>query len=519
MTWEAVWYHRWNLLAGALGANVFPLLVLSALRSLGPFDEREGSFITIHMTLVQISGFIFSSLVFGAQASPARLYAYPVKTTTLVAWKMIPAALLVGLQGVLGTLLLNSLFGLHWPVLGPALVVAVAVVLIQGALWLADRSLWMLITVAASGILIGSFYKSRYGDLIGQPTRMWSQVTAGEWVALLLLALLAYGMGVIGVRRNRCGASPLSLGWVEWIDRRLERESLADPSWNDGMSAQGWFEWRTKGWLLPGGVLLGLSLWGAGWLIFSRDPILLTEGLLDGGIVLGVLAVVGGLVLGNTGSDDRQFEMRTFLATRPLTSEQMAHAIFWNALRSLLAAWGLWAMACLVAFLGLNRGAAIAESQMVKDLGWWYFPTTLLLPWIVLTMGMAVVLIGRAALHLKILIGTLSAYSIGSVLSSFVLSSRASVQLQNASLVAVGIILILATVWLFQVALRRSYLRWPAAVFAGAVWGGLSGLVLTRAWQTPQPSLASSVFLIGLMALVVAPLASFPLAITWNRTR
>src|SRR4051812_22553669 len=108
--WEMLYRGRWTLTAAALGANLMPILVYSALQRQGAVDPTEPSFIIMHIVFVQISIFGFGAGIMAAQGNVARLYTAPITTPTLVTWHLIPAMVMVWLQSVLSTLLLNALF-------------------------------------------------------------------------------------------------------------------------------------------------------------------------------------------------------------------------------------------------------------------------------------------------------------------------------------------------------------------------------------------------------------------------
>src|SRR5712691_2504066 len=125
MTWEMFAHGRWILIAAALGANVLPALILTALRHEGTIDPSDPSQLVMHMVLVQINMFCFAAAAFAAQGEPSRLFAFPVPTSSLVAWKMLPAMVLVSLETLVSSAALNVVFDLNWPLWGPALFVAV----------------------------------------------------------------------------------------------------------------------------------------------------------------------------------------------------------------------------------------------------------------------------------------------------------------------------------------------------------------------------------------------------------
>lgn len=95
VTWEIFSRGWWGLIGTALVANVFPAILFTALQREGGYDTGDQFMVIMHLALVQINMFIFSAAVFGAQGEISRLFGYPVQTSSLVAWQMIPAMVLV----------------------------------------------------------------------------------------------------------------------------------------------------------------------------------------------------------------------------------------------------------------------------------------------------------------------------------------------------------------------------------------------------------------------------------------
>ena len=73
--------------------------------------------------------------------------------------------------------------------------------------------------------------------------------------------------------------------------------------------------------------------------------------------------------------------MGHFLATRPMTSTDMARTMLKAAGISLLVAWALWAVAFLALFAILLLSHVDPRPQLPNEVGWWYFPITLLGTW------------------------------------------------------------------------------------------------------------------------------------------
>ena len=114
------------MLLAVLGANLLSLLLLTALRMDGPLDLDDPGFVVMQMILIQFQPLLFAVAIFASMDLTTRSYVLPIPTSTLVAWKMIPSMVLMFIESIISSLALNWLFGLHWPLWGPAFLSAVS---------------------------------------------------------------------------------------------------------------------------------------------------------------------------------------------------------------------------------------------------------------------------------------------------------------------------------------------------------------------------------------------------------
>src|SRR5262245_16338042 len=164
LTWELLERGRWWLIAGLLAANVCPAIIYVALRLERAVDLEDTSQIVMHVVMMQINMMVFGAAICAAQGQPSRLYAFPVPTSSLVAWHLLPAMLLLALELVVSTALLNATFHLDWPVWGPAMFLAVAFAAIDAVRWwLTEKSPWFPFALGFVSLVMGCWYKSRYG--------------------------------------------------------------------------------------------------------------------------------------------------------------------------------------------------------------------------------------------------------------------------------------------------------------------------------------------------------------------
>ena len=157
--------------------------------------------------------------------------------------------------------------------------------------------------------------------------------------------------------------------------------------------------------------------------------------------------------------------------------------------------------------------------ELLRNLGWWYFPVTLLGCWTVVSVFASVAMTGRTLFLVQIIVG-LFAFTLGETMfSKYALTREARLPFERGVWLAVGVALALGTVWAFVAARRRGLIGSPTVARALSVWGVLSGLIALDWTLHPARPLMLGVLAVCAASLVVAPLATAPLALAWNRNR
>jgi hypothetical protein len=518
MTWELLSRGRWSILAALLGAIAFPAVIFTAL-GIG-LQAQDPAMVMLHLFLSQASTFGVAAAVFSAQGPMSRLYQYPARTSTLVAWRMIPAAAIVATVYVAVTLAINLLFHVQWPIWNMAFFLAVAFAAVQATFWLTEKSSWVVAALTVVATALGLWLKTRHGPLVGNPTRIWSDVTPGEAFTMIVAAVAAYVVAVYGVARNRRGEPPYSIGVVDRITRYFAAAPVQDRRHQSAFRAQLWHEWQRKGWVMPMVVGIGLFVGLIIWASTSRDPHELVQGLVAGGGMIALAGFLGGLVLGNSGRNDGDFAIGSFLASRPMANATLARATLVTAATSLLIAWLMW-LAVFLAVLALVATFSTLPGPVIPpELGWWYFPLTILGPWIVAAPCMAAGLTGRTKLFLQLIATLAAAFVVISVISSYTMTYQGQRLVEYVMVLALGLVLILGTAWLYAKAFRRRMIYVATLIAAACFWTAACTLVVKQ-WPTVvgQPMLPTYALAAGLLAIAVAPFAAAPLAIAWNRHR
>jgi hypothetical protein len=519
MMWETLRRGRWNLVTSALAANAVPFLLFSILGHEAAIDPDDSSQIQMHVVFVQIYPYIFGIAVLAAIGSPARLYALPIRTSTLVALQLLQTMTAVAAEVFVSTAVLNAMFGLRWPLWGPALFGAAAAVVLQAATWLADRSLWLAPAIALPGGTLGLWFKARYGPVFSRPTHYWDVVTPLDAATLVLIAVFAYGVAVAGVARNRRGEPPMSIGLVDWLRRIFVAPRAAGAPFRTPADAQLWFEWRKKGLAMPALVALGLVLGLGLWLVTVRDAKALYEGFVAGGALFVPAAFLCGLFMGHVGGRDGQLRIGHFLATRPMTTTDMARAILRCTAKSVLFGWLTWVVSFL-ALIGVLQAVGVGfPFKLPEPFGWWYLPATLVGAWagcgVLYPLGLA----GRQGLATGVIFWAVCLLVGLLLFSKLVLSREGQEQFIRWGLAALAIVLVAGTAAAFVAARRRSLIGMPTILTAAGAWGFASALVAFGRFAAPADVLIAACVAAGVLALAVSPLATAPLALAWNRNR
>lgn len=518
LTWEMLTRGRWSLLAFALAANLLPAVLLTALRYEGALDPGDPSMFVMQITMVQINMFIFSCAVFDALGQPSRLYAFPISTSSLVAWQMLPAMALVALESLASTACMNAVFDLNWPLWGPALFAAVGVVAIQAAMWLTEKSAWLPVAIGFAGAILGLWFKSRIGPMFSMPTHQWDVVTPGEVFTLLTFAGLSYCGAVVGVARRRCGEPLPSLGIIAWIERVFDPPPDVGAPFATPAQAHFWFEWRRKGLIMPVTVVFAMVIGLGIWVLFIRELKDLFEGFVAGGAMLTLMGFLG-FVLGIVGPNDQTFEMGHFLATRPLTNTQMSRTLLKVLAKSVLIAWTIWAVPFVILTAICFAKGGIPSVEFLNDWGWWYFPMTLLGCWTLVSVLASVSMTGRSALLAQLVLGLFALFIGLGLFYNYALPVESRLNFNRGVGVVFGVVIVLGTVWAFVSARRQALIGPPTVASAFSVWAVLGGLIVLDWVQHPARPPMLGVLAACLATLVVAPLAAAPLALAWNRNR
>lgn len=540
LLWEMSVRGRWPIPAFFVLGNAMPLLVYSALSHYA-VDRQDPSWVLMHVMFLPLMMFQYAIGIVQAQGSLSRLYAVPISTRSLVAWHMVPGAVVLAAEVGLSLWGLNQLFHVGHPVWGPTVFAAAAWCSAQLLVCVAHRSFSSFCMTIAPCVVLFCWLHARYGFWFSMARHYWTNVTTGELLTLGIAGAASFAATVAVVARDRCGEQLPRLirrDQVQQIVDLWNRRTMARlPSLSSAMQAQLWYEWRMKGVLLPlivltilgfaaGIVLLRLLVEGEfEW----RD---LHEGLIAGGALLSLVAALTGLAVGlSTGAAFRNHnptlrdltwvegsdQMGHFLATRPLTNQAFSRAILQTAAQSVVIAWGIWSVAFWASALNAMWLQHSPDWILPPRAGLWYLMLTLLGPWAALTNVATAILSGRGARFIYVWIGLLFVGVLMTLVAEACLTAQTREWLGRMVVAAVSGAILVGTVAAFVLAKRR-HLAEHRVVLCSAIGWLLMAVVayLLRPAELPLDVLP---VIAAAAALVVLPFATAPLAIAWNRHR
>jgi hypothetical protein len=520
------------------------LLVLVAIKLLGlgpvhpvrldPPDGRAAVVIgplswTFFYMLAVFSYGLAGDLAARQSIYPARLFALPVTTRALAGWPMLYGTAVVASLWLGAALFARWPWGIHLPLIWPALLAAVFLAWTQALTWMPYglpglraivTVLWL--TALDAVVLLAIHYQA--------PERLMVAILAPQLP-------LAYLTARVAVARARRGDVP------DWRPRLARLGQIADVSTHRSRQfasparAQGWLEWRRHGRSLPAlvGMLLPVEL-ALLFVVRHDPPALIFETLLLVLLTPPFMAGFAATTVSRANLHARDtYGVTPLVATRPMTSAGLIGAKLRMAIWSTLATWLL----VLVAIpLGLtvsgtwptvidrvDRVASVFGAPRAIVILLLFFSALMVSTWKQLVQSLYIGLTGRAwiirssvllALSLLIIIGPVAQWIIDSRgvqarlwhALPWILAALVGVKMSAAAWVAVRLY---SSRLLSDRALVTGAAGWVVAVLA------LYGLLT---WLFVTPLIAR--YLLGLVAILAIPLARLsaaPLALAWNRHR
>ncbi|MCU0963115.1 MAG: hypothetical protein MUF48_23735 [Pirellulaceae bacterium] len=476
-------------------------------------------------------------LALASRTALRRLYALPISTAGLVGWHLANGSLaVVGLYALVAAAL-NGVCRTDWPLVGPACWSVAVYCAFQAMVWTIGQSHGRHVAAVyvTPACLVAAFLaaialivnvEGRLSERLpldaGGVLRVYTELTAESLAVWLGTVGLSLAVAIAAVARDRRNESwPWMTLVHRWFARRAvvpqlqgrASHSATARTFRSPRRAQFWFEWRSKGRLLPLalGCLMGLLWLGFVLLRVKPDDVINTLAAVGGMLLM--LSPFIGLFLGHVAD---RFDLRSFAATRPLSDGAIASAV----LRSVAASLGCAATVWLAGILLTSAIWYPAAAEVLNNFRWGDLPRedlyravalgvfAMLAPWTLAGLGAALAL----ARSWFVVAGGISVVGL---FTCFILVTAANEEVGRALFAS---LCLGATVAAF-LAVRRRHL-----VSTRTVLACLAGYVLLVAFFHASPDLANPTLAVhfqgaGLCALPFAPLAAAPLALSWNRHR
>ncbi|MBX3438939.1 MAG: hypothetical protein KF861_15720, partial [Planctomycetaceae bacterium] len=357
------------------------------------------------------------------------------------------------------------------------------------------------------------------------PAPPWLTPTGGELAGIWVLAVLGAWVALRGIEKARCGEMrswpDFDVLWHRGAAAlsRLWRSPVASRPYGSGVSAQFWHEFWEKGLILPviAGFIGGVSL-----IHGFRDSRAWLSGFFDAlPTIVGLCLAGGGLIVGLVQVGGKSLVIREYRATRPLSDGALASSVLRAALASAAAA-----LLVVGAEASLVYGWSLIQSprDVIPQPSAAYLPTALpfavLIGWSALGLIASVAMTGRAwvmALPWLLLFG---AFTAGPLLEGLRLQSDVLHAVQYGLAGILFVAMIVATIAAHVYATRQRLITARTIVAATITWLVTTAFIFfIYRINLGSRDLKGLLLLAGWMSFVAAPLATAPLALSWNRHR
>jgi len=541
LTWEFWRRSRWWIFTEIVVMVCATMAMYGRIPSLGAKTHAKIHYATVFYEFICFAYFILLSQFYGKNKRlgfPAHLYLKPTRTWVVVGWQMLLPAVAIALLYLVSVGCARILLGITWPLLGPMLLLAAAVACTQAIFWsMVGFQVLRFGTCLLVLTALNMWQFSRYGPIQGYAdfsriTGMWAEPTSGELLTMVSCLAAAYVAAVIGVSRDRRGDCVGWPGFWEPLGRARDLLPGRQRPFNSPATAQFWREWHEKDWVIPAGS--GICVWGIILLNVlsvndAKDAIMVFFGLFQIGLGVPFFA---GFLFGQCG---RKSKIDDFKATLPVSNSRLSAMILRPGAASLLSALAIY-LAGLLLMIGwfflvgegetAAQGWHVAVNAVHDEFGsgnsLLLVAVGIVIAWGLMGLGASLTFMGRPWLvwgfwlvicsvgPIVMTLDTLDAlnllpFSVGPLFSSLPWT--------------IGIGCVIGTAWAFFAARRRYLIASVTPCLGLGLWLILCVSVGFMWLTRSDPELSSIVLAAGLLAVPVAPLATAPLALAWNRHR
>ena len=475
---------------------------------------------------------------------PVTLYAKPVGVHEVVMIRQLAACTMSVMVYLAIDIIIWIKTGQAWPVVLPMVYIITLTTCLQAAIWAlpAYRGIQALMGAVVI-ILFCSHYEqacltwySQADYPFGNPEGASAMDQLVYCVCLVCWNAVAWWISLYGIRLDRRG----DVVNLEWISRRyfkLDHRILPKSRhYGSGFRAQWIMEWTRKGWVLCAAnvVLCGI---GIIWCLSKpKQP----DDILGYFAALAVLNVyifplLIGMQMGQQNSTQEVFIPH--VGIRPIRNSALLVIYLTNAVTGLILAWLTFGVMLLVlkwVLLMLGHVDVVSDlNEAVHHLvhealnvqaGSNRFLTFLLVAWATMGLGASLMLTGRRVLIITVFLCLLFGFPL---LASLIVP-HGQARIDMAALI--GLILLSGSLYAFIKALRMRMINPWVMIGVVAVYCFLfytliihprllRHIFLISTWQEFVVATKFFCWFSGLLMLCMAPIATAPLALYWNRHR
>lgn len=543
----------------AVGALVLgPLLFLIITRMQGlNFNYIEHDLFAYHFAYLGFSWIVFLAVCLHALTGCQKIsLGLPVSSRVIATWMMLATVgLVVALQ-----LVTNGAYRLlffderwladYWPLLGPLLFITTLIIVGHYIFWsmYAPSFTRLLCGIAAIGALFWWFIARYYPNGYAKAVVPWSHVTLGEFVTLQLICVAAWYGGTRAFARVRAGTAMPSSQWQQvqtwWIglvSGSIPERMLVPLSRRMALARLHWRESCQRA-VIVGGTLFGIAVLAINLLTTvqfdMRTPRLVSESeeLVEGFLMVTSLfslmaAVIIAVLIGEGTCGPGRTEMKRFLAMAPLSDQKLNATLFWNMVKTFCFTLLLIQLGLVLSFVGLLlKGPDVFVSGLAS--GDWVSMTityTVFLTlgaWTLTANMVSVFWTGRTWFYYTVLGiicgGIIFVFGFESFQHRFFGYGIMSWLFEMGLTLILPLLLLGGTLLAYVFAWRTNLIKESTAVIVFLFW--LIGLIIWLMYSfRPESSLQTQLTLLwfysSVLALAVMPLATIPLALSWNRHR
>ena len=528
ITWEFRRENRWWIVLAILA--ILGLNSLLYRTALPKYDSEDQILqFTIFVLEMGLIGMFLCTGQYNKAKSrlgfPEHLFTKPVRMRFVTGLRLTLAVAIAVLLYLLTAAAVYWTTGMIWSIVPACLYMTACVMFLHAMAWSlpAEPALQILLSTMGYLVLCMLYYDDLHSG--PQAARLW-----GLLISIVLCAGLAIAGATLDRRSQRLDLSSLWDRITHALTACLPWRRCACTSPERALF---WFHWIRKGWVLPGLSALAMILgFGLSWIPWAHRSQVITDYFM---VIFFAhafaLPPLLGLILCQ--QETRNQGLATYLGTLPVPNRAMLTAYLKGCLASLVLAWGIFIMGLGILHLGFKvTGQGPLLSGLIsslKDMARAIFsidghPSVFqiagiysLAAWSVIGLTGSMILNGRRSVAIVVFAALFLWPILPALADNLGASSSTVVAIAVLEALCYILVAIVGTIAAFGYAVHKRLITSSLGIAALLIYPALI-LVNWKVLYAPRP-LVEILGLMAILMLPVAPLATAPLALDWNRHR